>query len=127
MPGEISITDDTHADDTTHIAEGQEELNSLLVKVKESGKPGLKLNIKKTKIITSGPITSWQIDGKTMESVADFILWGSKINADGDCSHKIKRYLLFGRKAMTNLDSALKSRDFSLPTKVCIVKLCFFQ
>ena len=126
MPGEISITDDTHADDTTHIAEGQEELNSLLVKVKESGKPGLKLNIKKTKIITSGPITSWQIDGKTMESVADFILWGSKINADGDCSHKIKRYLLFGRKAMTNLDSALKSRDFSLPTKVCIVKLCFF-
>ena len=127
MPGEISITDDTHADDTTHIAEGQEELNSLLVKVKESGKPGLKLNIEKTKIITSGPITSWQIDGKTMESVADFILWGSKINADGDCSHKIKRYLLFGRKAMTNLDSALKSRDFSLPTKVCIVKLCFFQ
>ena len=127
MPGEISIIDDTHADDTTHIAEGQEELNSLLVKVKESGKPGLKLNIKKTKIITSGPITSWQIDGKTMESVADFILWGSKINADGDCSHKIKRYLLFGRKAMTNLDSALKSRDFSLPTKVCIVKLCFFQ
>ena len=97
MPGEISIIDDTHADDTTHIAEGQEELNSLLVKVKESGKPGLKLNIKKTKIITSGPITSWQIDGKTMESVADFILWGSKINADGDCSHKIKRCLLLGR------------------------------
>ena len=100
MPGEISITDDTDADDTTLIAEGQEELKSLLVKVKESGKAGLKLNIQKTKIITSGPITSWQIDGKTMESVTDFIFWGSKINADGDCSHKIKRCLLFGRKVM---------------------------
>ena len=127
MPGEISITDDTDADDTTLIAEGQEELKSLLVKVKESGKAGLKLNIQKTKIITSGPITSWQIDGKTMESVTDFIFWGSKINADGDCSHKIKRCLLFGRKTMTNLDNVLKSRDFSLLTKVCIVKLWFFQ
>ena len=97
------------------------------MKVKESGKAGLKLNIQKTKIITSGPITSWQIDGKTMESVTDFIFWGSKINADGDCSHKIKRCLLFARKTMTNLDSVLKSRDFSLPTKVCIVRLWFFQ
>ena len=127
MPGEISTTDDTDADDTTLIAEGQEELKSLLVKVKESGKAGLKLNIQKTKIITSGPITSWQIDGKTMESVTDFIFWGSKINADGDCSHKIKRCLLFGRKTMKNLDNVLKSRDFSLLTKVCIVKLWFFQ
>ena len=126
MPGEISITDDTDADDTTLIAEGQEELKSLLVKVKESGKAGLKLNIQKTKIITSGPITSWQIDGKTMESVTDFIFWGSKINADGDCSHKIKRCLLFGRKTMTNLDNVLKSRDFSLLTKVCVVNAVVF-
>ena len=109
------------------MAESEKELKSLLVKVKESGKAGLKLNIQKTKIITSGPITSWQIDGKTMESVTDFIFWGSKINADGDCSHKIKRCLLFARKTMTNLDSVLKSRDFSLPTKVCIVRLWFFQ
>ena len=106
MPGEISITDDTHADDTTHIAEGQEELNSLLVKVKEeSEKVGLKFSIQKTNIMASGPITSWQIDGETMERVRDFILGGSKINADGDCSQEIKRCLLLGRKAMTNIDT----------------------
>ena len=101
------------------MAESKEELKSLLVKVKEdSEKAGLKLNIQKTKIVASGPITSWQIDGETVETVADFILGGSKITADGDCSHEIKRHLLFGRKTMTNLDSVLKSRDITLPTNV---------
>ena len=105
------------------MAESEEELKSLLMKVKEkSEKAGLKLNIQKTKIMTSGPITSWQIDGETVETVSDFIFWGSKITADGDCSHKIKRHLLLGRKAMTKLDSILKSRDITLPTNVHIVK-----
>ena len=100
-----------------------EELNSLLMKVKEeSEKVGLKLNIQKTKIVASGPIPSWQIDGETMETVSDFIFLGSKIMADGDCSHEIKRHLLLGRKAIINLDSILKSRDITFPTKVCIVK-----
>ena len=99
-----------YADDTTLMAESEEELKSLLMK-EESEKVGLKLNIQKTKIMASGPITSWQIDGQTVETVMDFILGGSKITADGDCSHEIKRHLLFGRKAMTNLDSILKSRD----------------
>ena len=104
-----------------------EELKSLLMKVKEeSEKAGLKLNSQKTKIMVSGPITSWQIDGKTMETVKDFIFWGSKITADGDCSHEIKRCLLFGRKAMTNLDNILKSRDITLPTKVCPIKAMVF-
>ena len=106
------------ADDTTLMAECEEELKSLLMKVKEeSEKIGLKLNIQKTKIMASGPITSWEIDGETMETVTDFVLGGSKIIADGDCSHEIKRCLLFGRKVMTNLDSILKSRDITLPTK----------
>ena len=104
-----------------------EELKSLLMKVKEeSGKGGLKLNIQRTKIIASGPITSWQIDGERMQTVTDFIFLGSKITADGDCSHKIKRHLLLGRKTMTNLDSMLKSRDVILPTKVCLVKAMVF-
>ena len=108
-----------YADDTTFLAES-EELKSLLMKVKEkSEKVGLKLNIQKTKIMVSGPITSWQIDGETMETVTDFILWGSKITADGDCSHEIKRHLLLGRKVMTNLDNILKSRDIILPTLFC--------
>ena len=99
----------------------------LLMKVKEeSEKAGLKLNIQKTKIIASDPITSWQIDGETMKTLTDFIFWGSKITADGDCSHEIKRHLLLGRKAMTNLDSVLKSRDITLPTKVCLVKAMVF-
>ena len=107
-----------YADDTTLMAES-EELKSLLMKVnKESEKVGLKLNIHKTKIMASGPIASWQIDGETVETVSDFIFWGSKITADGDCSHEIKRCMLLGRKAMTNLDSILKSRDITLPTKV---------
>ena len=111
-----------YADDTTLMAES-EELKSLLMKVKEeSEKVGLKLNIQKTKIMASGPITSWEIDGETVETVADFIFLGSKIIADGDCSHKIKRPLLLGRKVMTNLDSILKSRDIALPTSVPIVK-----
>ena len=115
------------ADDTTLMAESEEELKSVLMKVKEkSEKVGLKLNIQKTKIMASGPITSWQIDGKTMETVADFILRGSKITADGDCSHEIKRYLLFRRKVMTNLDSILKSTDITLPTKVHLVKAMVF-
>ena len=106
-----------YADDTTLVAEREEELKSLLMRVKEeSEKTGLKLNIQKTKIMTSGPITSWQIDGETVEIVTDFILGGSKITADGDCSHRIRRCLLLGRKAMTNLDSILKSRDITLPT-----------
>ena len=105
-----------YADDTTLMAESEEELKSLLMKVKEvSEKVGLKLNIQKTKIMASGPITSWQIDGETVETVADFLLGGSKIIADGDCIHEIKRHLLLGRKAMTNLDSILKSRDITLP------------
>ena len=116
-----------YADDTTLMAESEEELKSLLMKVKEeSEKVGLKLNIKKTKIMASGPITSWQIDGETMETVTDFIFLGSKITADSDCSHEIKRHLLLGRKAMTNLDSVLKSRDIAFLTKVCIVKAVVF-
>ena len=116
-----------YADDNTLIAES-EELKSLLMKVKEeSEKVGLKLNIQKTKIMASGPITSWQIDGETMETVRDFILGGCKITVDGDCSHDIKRHLILGRKAMTNLDSILKSRDNTLPTKVCLVKAMIFQ
>ena len=112
-----------YADDTTLMAESEEELKSLLLKVKvESEKVGLKLNIQKTKIMASGPITSWQIDGKTMETVRDFIFLGSKITADGDCIYASKRRLLLGRKAMTNLDSILKSRDITLPTKVRLVK-----
>ena len=107
-----------YADDTTLMAETKEELKSLLVKVKEeSEKVGLKLNIQKTNIMASGPITSWEIDGKTVETVADFIFLGSKITADGDCSYEIKRCLLFGRKVTTNLDSILKSRDTTLPTE----------
>ena len=109
------------------MAESEEELKSLLMKVKEeSGKVGLKLNIQKTKIMASGPITSWQIDGETVETVADFSFLGSKIIADGDCIHEIKRHLLLGRKAMTNLDSILKSRDITLPTKVRPVQAMFF-
>ena len=109
------------------MAESEEELKSLLMKVKEeSEKVGLKLNIQKTKIMASDPITSWQIDGETVETVADFIFWGSKITADGECSHEIKRRLLLGRKAMTNLDSTLKSRDITLPTKVRLVKAMVF-
>ena len=116
-----------YADDTTLMAESQEELKSLLMTVKEkSEKPGFKLNIQKTKIVASGPITSWQIDGETMEIVTGFIFLGSKMTADGDCSHEIKRHLLLGRKAMTNLDSILKSRDITLPTKVRLVKAVVF-
>ena len=112
-----------YANDTTFMTESKEELKSLLMKVKEeSEKVGLKLNIQKTKIMTSGPITSWQIDGETVETVTDFILGVSKIAADGDCSHEIKICLLFGRKVMTNLDSILKSRDITLPTKIHLVK-----
>ena len=108
------------------MAEREEELKSLLMQVKESGKVGLKLNIQKTKIMESGPITSWDIDGETVETVSDFILGGSKITADGDCSHEIKRPLLLGRKVLTNLDSIFKSRDITLPTKVCLVKAMVF-
>ena len=109
------------------MAESDEELKSLLMKVKEeSEKVGLKLNIQKMKIMAAGPITSWQIDGETMETVADFIFLSSKITADGDCIHEIKRCLLLGRKAVTNLDSTLKSRDITLPTKVCLVKAMVF-
>ena len=116
-----------YADDTTLMGESKEELKSLLIKVREeSEKVGLKLNIQKTKIMASGPITSWQIDGKTMKTVSDFILGGSKITADGDCSHEIKRGLLLGRKAMTNLDSILKSRDINLPTKLHLVRAMVF-
>ena len=116
-----------YADDTTLMAESEEVLKSLSMKVKEENeKFGLKLNIQKTKIMTSGSITSWQIDGETMETVRDFIFVGSKITADDDCSPIIKRCLLLGRKAMTNLDSILKSRDITLPTKVCLVKVMGF-
>ena len=116
-----------YADDTTLMAENEEELNSLLMKVREeSEKVGLKLNIQKTKIMASGFITSWQIDGETVGTVADFIFLGSKITANGDCSHEIKRHLLLRRKVMTNLDSILKRRDITLPTKVCLVKAMVF-
>ena len=114
-----------YADDTTLMAESEKELKSLFMKVKEeSEKVGLKLNIQKAKIMASGPINSWEIDGET---VADFIFWGSKITTDGDCSHEIKRRLLLGRKVMTNLDSILKSRESTLPTKVCLVKVMVFS
>ena len=117
-----------YADDTTLMAETEEELKSLLMNVKEeSEKVGLKLNIQKMKIMASGPITSWQIDGETVETVSDFILGGSKITADGDCSHEIKRRLLLGRKVMTNLDIIFKSRGITLPTKVRLVKSMVFQ
>ena len=117
-----------YTDDTTLMEESEEELKSLLMKVKEESKKlGLKLNIQKTKIMASGPITWWQVDGETMETVTDFILGGSKITADGDCHHEIKRCLLLGRKAMTNLDSILKSRDITLPTKVHLVNVWFYQ
>ena len=116
-----------YADDTTLMAESEEELKSLLMKVKvESEKVGLSFKIQKTKIMASSPITSWEIDGKTVETVADFIFLGSKITADGDCSHEIKRCLLLGRKVMTNLDSIFKSRDITLPTKVHLVKAMVF-
>ena len=117
-----------YVDDTTLMAEGKEKLKSLLMKVKEeSEKVGLKLNIQKMKIMASGPIISWEIDGETVETVSDFIFLGSKITADGDCSHEIKIHLLLGRKVMTNLDSILKSRDITLPTKVHLVKATFFS
>ena len=116
-----------HADDTTLMAESEEELKSLLMKVKEeSEKIGLKLNIQKTRIMTSGPITSWEIDGETVETVSDFIFLVSKITADGDCSHEIKRHLLLGRKVMTNLDYIFKNRDITLPTKVRLVRAMDF-
>ena len=116
-----------YADDTTLMAESEEELKSFLMKVKEeSGKVGLKLNIQKTKIMASGPITSWEVDGETGKTVSDFIFLGSKITADGDCSHEIKRHLLLGRKVLTNLDSILKSRDITLLTKVHLVKAMVF-
>ena len=119
LMGEVSIT----SDDTILMAESEEELKSLLMKVKEeSEKVGLRLNIQKTKIMASGPITSWQIDEETVETVTDFIFLGSKITVDGDCSHESKRRLLLGRKVMSNLDSILKSRDITLPKKVCLVK-----
>ena len=122
----ININNLRYADDITLMAEN-EELKSLLMKVKEeSKKVGLKLNIQKTKIMASSPITSWQIDGETMGTVRDFIFLGSKITADGDCSHEIKRHFLLGRKVMTNLDSILKSRDVTLPTKVRLVKVMVF-
>ena len=114
-----------YADDTTLMAESEEELKSLLMKV-ESERVGLKLNIQKTKIMASGPTTAWEIDGETVETVSDLIFLGSKITADGDCSHEIKRRLLLGRKVMTNLDSILKSRDITLPTKVHLVKAMVF-
>ena len=123
-----SINNLRYADDTTLMAESEEELKSLLMKVKEdSENVGLKLNIQKMKIMASGPITPWEIDGETVETVSDFILGGSKITADGDCSHDIKRCLLLGRKVMTSLDSILKSRDITLPTKVHLVKAVVFS
>ena len=121
------ISDLRYADDTTLMAESEQELKSLLMRVKEeSEKVGLKLSIQKMKIMASGPITSWQIDGKTVETVADFIFLGSKITADGNCRHEIKRCLVVGRKVMTNLDSILKSRDITLPTKVHLVNTTLF-
>ena len=126
MPEEI-INNLRYADDTTLMAESEEERKILLMKVKEeSEKVGLKLNIQKTKIMASDPITSWEIDGEPVETVSDFIFWGSKITADGDCSHEIKRCLLLGRRVMTNLVSIFKSRDITLPTKVCLVKAKVF-
>ena len=123
----ININNLRYADDTTLMAESKEELKSLLMKVKEeSEKAGLKLSIQKTKILASGPITSWQIDGETMETVTDFIFLSSKIIAFGDCSHEVKRHLFLGRKAVTSLDSILQSRDITLPTKVCLVKAMVF-
>ena len=125
-PGE-NVNNLKYADDTSLMGESEKELKSLFMKVKEeSEKVDLKLNIQKTKIMASGPITSWQIDGETMETVTDIVFWGSKI-ADGDCSHEIKRHLLFGGKAMTNLNSILKSRDITLPTKVHLVKAMVFS
>ena len=125
---EKNINNLRYADDTTLMAESEEELKSLLMKVKVgSEKVCLKLNIQKTKIMASGPTTSWEMDGETVETVSDFIFLGSKITADGDCSHEIKRCLLLGRKTMTNLDSILKNRDITLSTKVCLLKLWFFQ
>ena len=126
LQGGVSITSDMQM--TLHfMAESEEELKSLLMKVKEEGeKVGLKLYIQKTNIMASGPITSWQMDGETVDKVADFIFWGSKITADGDCSHEIKRRLLLGRRVMTNLDSILKSRDITLPTMVHLVKAMAF-
>ena len=116
-----------YADDTTRMAESEEELKSLFIKVKEeSERVGLKLNIQKTKIMASSPITSWEIDGETVETMSDFIFGGSKITTDGDCSHEIKRRLLLGRNVMTNLDSIFKSRDITLLTKVCLVKAMLF-
>ena len=125
--GRRNINNLRYADDTTLMAENEEELKSLLMKVKEeSEKVGLKLNIQKTKIMASHPITSWEIDGETVETVSECILGGSKITADGDCSHEIERRLLLRRKIMTNLDSIFKSRDMTLPTKVCLVKAMVF-
>ena len=122
-----NINNLTYADDTTLMAESEEELKSLLMKVKvETEKIGLKLNIQKTKTMAFGPITSWQIDGETVETVSDFNFLGSKITADGDCSHEVKRHLFLGRKAMTNLDNILKSRDITLPTKIHLVKAMVF-
>ena len=123
-----NINNLTYADDTTLMAESEEELKSLLMKVKEErGKLGLKLNFQKTKIMAYGPITSWEIDGETVETVADFIFLGSKITADGDCSHEVKRHLLLGRKVMTNLDSILKSRGITLSTNIHLVKAMIFS
>ena len=123
----ININKLRYVDDTTLMAESEEELKHLLMKVKEeSEKVGLKFNIQKTKSMASGPITSWEIDGETVEIVSDFIFWGSKITADGDCSHEIKRCLLLGRKVMTKLDIILKSRDITLSTMVCLVKALVF-
>ena len=124
---ERNVNNLRYADENTLMAESEEKLKSLLLKVKEeSEKAGLKLNIQKTQIIASGPITSWQIDGETVETVTDLIFLSSKISADGNCSHEIKRCLLLGRKAMTNLESILKSRDFTLPTKVHLIKAMVF-
>ena len=122
-----NISNLRYADDPTLMAKSKEELKSLLMKVKEeSEKVGLKLNIQKAKMMAHGPITAWQIDGETMETVTGFMFWGSKITADGDCSHEIKRCLLLGRKVITNLDSILRSRDITLPTNVCLVKAVVF-
>ena len=129
LPVEKPITSDVQmhrSADNNLMAESKEELKNLLMKVKESEKAGLKLNVQKTKIMASSPITSWQIDGETMETVTDFIFLGSKMTADGDCSHEIKIFLLLGRKTMTNVDSKLKSRDITLPTKVHIVRAMVF-
>ena len=127
LPGERNINHLRYADDTTLMAESEEELKNLLMNVKEkSEKVGLKLNIQKTKIMASGPITSWEIDGETVVTVSDFIFGGSKMTAHGDCSHEIKRCLLLGRKVMTNLNSIFKSRDITLPTKVHLVKAMVF-